>query len=77
MEDGSDVEASLNVPDGKDVHFTGAVLDQFFLRSSRIRVDLPSYEIKTTDKRWQYDWRAKKNLDGFVCTPFSEYRVFS
>ena len=35
----------------------------FFLRSSRIRVDLPSYESKTTDKRGQYDWRAEKNLD--------------
>ena len=40
-------------------------LDQlFFLRSSRIRVDLLSYERKTTDKREQYDWRAEKNSDG-------------
>ena len=40
-------------------------LDQiFFVRSRRIRVDLLSYERKTTDKRQQNDWRAKKNLDG-------------
>ena len=36
----------------------------FFLRSGRIRVDLLSYESKTTDKREQYDWRTEKNLDG-------------
>ena len=43
------------------------VLDQFFfLRSSRIRVGLLSYESKLTDKRGQYDWRAEKNLDGYV-----------
>ena len=35
-----------------------------FLRSSRIRVDLLSYESKPTDKREQYDWRAEKNFDG-------------
>ena len=38
---------------------------EFFLQSSRIRVDRLSYESKTTDKREQYDWRADKNLDGF------------
>ena len=36
----------------------------FFLRSSRIRVYLLSYESIPTDKREQYDWRADKNLDG-------------
>ena len=40
----------------------------FFVRSSRIRVDLLSYESKTTDKRQQNDWRAKKNLDGWLWT---------
>ena len=41
------------------------LLDQFFfLQSSHIRVDLPSYESKATDKRGQNDWRAGKNLDG-------------
>ena len=39
----------------------------FFVRSSRIRVDLLSYESKLTDKRQQNDWRAKKNLDGLSC----------
>ena len=34
-----------------------------FLWSSRVRVNLLSYESKTTDKREQYDWRAEKNLD--------------
>ena len=36
----------------------------FFLWSSRIGVDLLSYESKTTDKQGQYDWRAWKNLNG-------------
>ena len=41
---------------------------KFFLRSGRNRVNLPSYESKTTDKREQNDRRADKNLDGlFVC----------
>ena len=46
-----------------------------FLRSSRIRVDLLSYERKPTDKREQYDWRVEKNLDG---TRFSQttYQCF-
>ena len=35
-----------------------------FVQSSCIRVDLLSYESKTTDKRQQNDWRTKKNLDG-------------
>ena len=35
----------------------------FFLRSSRIRINLLSCESKTTDKRQQNAWRAKKNLD--------------
>ena len=34
-----------------------------FLWSGRNRVDLLSYESKTTDKREQYDWKAEKNLD--------------
>ena len=38
----------------------------FYLQSSRIRVDLLSYESKTTDKRQQNDCRAKKNLDGSI-----------
>ena len=37
---------------------------KFFLRSSRLRINLLSYESKTTDKRGQYDWRTEKNLDG-------------
>ena len=37
----------------------------FFLQSSCIRVDLLSYERKTTDKREQYDWGTEKNFDGF------------
>ena len=36
----------------------------FFVRSSRIRVDLLSYDSKPTDKREQNYWKAKKNLDG-------------
>ena len=36
----------------------------FFLRSSRNRVNLLSYYGKTTDKREQYDWRADKNWTG-------------
>ena len=39
---------------------------KFFLRSRRIRVNLLSCESKTTDKRGQYDWRAEKNLDGYL-----------
>ena len=39
------------------------VSTNFFLRSSRIGVDLLSYESKTTDKREQYDWMVEKNLD--------------
>ena len=35
-----------------------------FLRFSRNRVDLLSYESKTTDKREQYDWRAVKIWTG-------------
>ena len=43
-----------------------------FLQSSHIRVDLLSYERKTTDKRDQYDWRAEKNLDGlFYAVPMT------
>ena len=26
-----------------------------------------SYKSKMTDKRGQYDWKAEKNLDGYVC----------
>ena len=36
----------------------------FFFQSSRIRVDLLSYEGKPTDEREQCDWKAEKNLDG-------------
>ena len=35
---------------------------KFFLRSGRNRVDLLSHESETTDKREQYDWRAKKKF---------------
>ena len=38
----------------------------FFLRSSRIEVDLLSYESKPTDKPEQYDWMAEKILDFFL-----------
>ena len=38
----------------------------FFLRSSRIRVDLLSYESIPTDKREHYDWRAEKIWTGKV-----------
>ena len=39
---------------------TAAAVVQMFLShpGRRIRVDLLSYESKTTDKREQYDWRA-------------------
>ena len=43
----------------------GYTRPNYFLQSSRIRVDLLSYESKRTDKREQYDWRAEKNLDGY------------
>ena len=36
----------------------------FCLRSSRIRVDLPLYESKPTDKQEEFDWKAEKHLDG-------------
>ena len=36
----------------------------FFPRSSQRRVNLLSYESKTTYKWQQNNWRAKKNLDG-------------
>ena len=39
-------------------------VDHFFVRCCRIRVDLLTYESKTTDKQQQNEWRAKKNLDG-------------
>ena len=41
-----------------------AQLGHFFLRPSRIRVDLLPYESKPTDKREQNDERAEKKLDG-------------
>ena len=44
--------------------------------SRRIRVDLLLYESKTTDALEQNDWRAEKNLDGFVWKGF-QYCVFS
>ena len=43
----------------------GAARPNFFLRSSRNRVDLLSYKSKPTDKREHFDCRAKKNLDGW------------
>ena len=41
-----------------------------FLRSSRNRVNLLLYDSKTTDKREQSDWMAKKYLDGLLCLIF-------
>ena len=41
---------------------------RFFLPSNQNRVDLLSYESKTTDIRKQYDRRAEKNLDEIVHT---------
>ena len=42
------------------------VLDQiYFCDPVVLRVNLLSYERKTTDKREQYDWRAEKTLDGW------------
>ena len=38
----------------------------FYLRSSRISVDLLSYESKPTEKLEQNNWRSEKNLDGKV-----------
>ena len=35
----------------------------FFLRSSRNKVDLLSFENKTTDKREQYDWMGGKKIE--------------
>ena len=43
----------------------------FFQQSSRIMVNLLSYESKATDKREQYDWRAEKNWTGSWVTVFS------
>ena len=37
----------------------------FYPRSSRIRVDLLSYESKQADEREQNDWMAEKKLDGY------------
>ena len=39
-------------------------LTNFFLRSSRNKVDLLSFESKTTDKREQYDWMGEKIWTG-------------
>ena len=35
-----------------------------FLWTSRILVDMLSYESIPIDKQEQYDWKADKNLDG-------------
>ena len=42
----------------------GGDLNKQIMRSSRIRVNLLSYESKPTDKREQYDWRTEKNFNG-------------
>ena len=47
----------------------GIAQSNFFLRFSRIRVNLLLYESKTTHKRGQYYWRAEKNLDGWTWFP--------
>ena len=52
---------------GKNCGYAIEAPVHFFVRSSRNRVDLLSYESKATDKREQYDWKAKKNLGGNVC----------
>ena len=41
-----------------------------FLRSSRIGVDLVSYESKLTDKRKQYDWMPGKKFERVFCLYF-------
>ena len=38
---------------------TSPTRPNYFLQSSRIRVDLLSYKSKPTDKRKQYDWVAE------------------
>ena len=38
----------------------------FLLRSSRIRVNLLSYDSKPTDKREQYNWMSEFFLDGIA-----------
>ena len=46
--------------------YTGSMTrPNFFLRSSRIRVDLLLYESIPSDKQEQYDFRAEKNLDEY------------
>ena len=44
-------------------HDAKAPIQIFLVQSSRFRVDLLSYESKTTDKREKYDWRVDKNLE--------------
>ena len=48
-----------------------------FLRSNRIRVDLLSYDSKSTAKREQYDWMTEKKLNGYRgLTPAAAFLVF-
>ena len=44
--------------------FHSATRPDFFLRSSCIRVNLVSYERKTTDKQGQNNWMAEKTCSG-------------
>ena len=39
---------------------------QFFIWSRRNKVELLSYESKTTGKQGQYDWTAEKNFNGYI-----------
>ena len=50
---------------GKELNFTlgPPYVTNFFHRSCHIRVDLLSYESKTTDKWEQYNWMVETNLD--------------
>ena len=49
----------------------------FFLRFSCIRVDRLSYESKPIDKREQNDWRAEKNLNGYLSNQSIEKLIYS
>ena len=44
---------------------------KFFLQSSCNKVDLLSYDCKTTDKRQQNDWMGGKKLDGLLVSLLS------
>ena len=68
----SNNEYSMTFPPAY-MNCSSASRPDFFLRSSRIVVDLLSYGSKTTDKREQYDWRTEKNSDGMGHIPNEFY----